>query len=684
MVLVIFPQLHIPYIRTTTTGGGAMHRKIISTALTICILLGICSFPQSAHAAGEPSVSAGRYHTLYLAPDATLYAWGDNRYGQLGDGTSTIRAYPTEIMKNVVFIAAGLWASYAITADGSLYAWGNNEQGQLGTGDLVSWNRPKKILDGVLSVHTALNRAYAILENGDVLAWGNSQYIYPIIDERLSPTPRVIASTADNIFCGGSHTLILRGNVLSGWGGTIAGSVREQKITEIQLTARAISAAADSLRILYVDVSGNLYRIIGISSVKMLEGVTSVCSGTAHFAAVTVAGDLYMMGNNDEGQLGTGGYDYQNFTAVARNVAACAAGDGFTVALKTNGELWAWGSNTYGQLGTGTNRLSYNFPHMVSEGSFEYPAKNGGYSVVFDGRLMNFDVQPLNRDGRVLVPMRAIFEAFGATVDWNAQTRIVTATLSGRTIRLSIGSAIAYVNGAAVLLDAPAEIVNGRTLVPVRFISEALSADVSYIASERIVEIARRNTGFEVTSEVREKLRTYNVVVDVSLNDGSSGRATGVVVHSGGLVLTNRHVVENSKSIRLTFSNGKVAAGEVCYIDKDRDFALIITNAALPTAPWHGIFANLLVGDIAVLCGNPGNATGSVFAGKVESFDYMNEKSFITNIAATPGLSGSGIYNRNLELVGLMWSSVGSGSAVIPIRYITEHIAAMAEKYGLG
>ena len=104
--------------------------------------------------------------------------------------------------------------------------------------------------------------------------------------------------------------------------------------------------------------------------------------------------------------------------------------------------------------------------------------------------------------GRFLVPMRGIFEALGASVQWDGDTRTVTGNRAGTTVLLSIDSKIAKVNDNTVELDVPATIVEGRTYVPLRFISESLGANVSWDGERRIATI----TGEERVIQVREKL----------------------------------------------------------------------------------------------------------------------------------------------------------------------------------
>jgi hypothetical protein len=100
--------------------------------------------------------------------------------------------------------------------------------------------------------------------------------------------------------------------------------------------------------------------------------------------------------------------------------------------------------------------------------------------VSLNGTYLTFEQAPVNQDGRVLVPMRTIFEAMGAEVSWDGAAKKVTATFDGNTVELTIGSKIAQVNGKDTTLDVPASIINGSTMVPVRFISESLSAKVEW------------------------------------------------------------------------------------------------------------------------------------------------------------------------------------------------------------
>jgi len=106
--------------------------------------------------------------------------------------------------------------------------------------------------------------------------------------------------------------------------------------------------------------------------------------------------------------------------------------------------------------------------------------KHAVISVYMDGEKIAFDQIPYAENGRTLVPLRAIFEKLGATVEWNGDTNTITATKGSTTVTLTLDNTSATKNGEAVTLDVPAKAVGGRTLVPVRFVSDCFGVDVQW------------------------------------------------------------------------------------------------------------------------------------------------------------------------------------------------------------
>ena len=126
--------------------------------------------------------------------------------------------------------------------------------------------------------------------------------------------------------------------------------------------------------------------------------------------------------------------------------------------------------------------LAFTFSVQASEAPKEI-------TVYVDGSKLEFDVPPTSEKGRTLVPMRYIFEALGAEVKWSQEENKVIATKDDIIIHITPGNSIMYRNDAPITLDVPAKAVDGRTLVPVRAISEALDAKVVWDGDTYTVNI---------------------------------------------------------------------------------------------------------------------------------------------------------------------------------------------------
>jgi hypothetical protein len=111
-----------------------------------------------------------------------------------------------------------------------------------------------------------------------------------------------------------------------------------------------------------------------------------------------------------------------------------------------------------------------------------------------DGQLVTLDTPPVIVSGRTLVPLRPIIEGLGGVITWVPETRSVEMVFNGTTLLLQIGNRTAVVDGKAVTLDVPAAIMNGRTMLPVRFVSEHLGADVQWEPLRKTVTITVSTT----------------------------------------------------------------------------------------------------------------------------------------------------------------------------------------------
>lgn len=146
----------------------------------------------------------------------------------------------------------------------------------------------------------------------------------------------------------------------------------------------------------------------------------------------------------------------------------------------------------------------------------------GAVSLYVDTDLVNTDVPPTIVNSRTLVPVRAIFEALGATVEWDGVTKTATGTLGDTVVVIQINNTTAYVNGEAKTLDVPAQIIDSRTMVPARFVSEALDCDVTWDGATKTAAVAKELKGQKIY--VTETGKRYHY--DDSCNGGTYYEAT--------------------------------------------------------------------------------------------------------------------------------------------------------------
>ncbi len=119
-------------------------------------------------------------------------------------------------------------------------------------------------------------------------------------------------------------------------------------------------------------------------------------------------------------------------------------------------------------------------------------AANEGIQVILNGTVLTFDVLPQVINDRTMVPMRKIFEALGATVEWYDEAQVVVGTKGDTVIQLKIDSTIMIKNKSIINLDVPPKIVDNRTLVPVRAVAESFDADVSWDEAAQTVFITQK------------------------------------------------------------------------------------------------------------------------------------------------------------------------------------------------
>jgi hypothetical protein len=143
-------------------------------------------------------------------------------------------------------------------------------------------------------------------------------------------------------------------------------------------------------------------------------------------------------------------------------------------------------------------------------------------NLYVDTQLIQTDTPPQIVGGRTLVPARAILEAVGATVEWDAATKTATGTKNDTVVKIVIGSKTAYVNDESKTLDVPAQIINNRTMLPARFVSEALNCTVTWDSKTRTAAVADKLKGQKIYVTKTGKKYHY----DNTCNGGTYYEAT--------------------------------------------------------------------------------------------------------------------------------------------------------------
>ena len=310
----------------------------------ISLLVSVGAGIMPAQAELTPQIAAGLYHTIALKADGTLWAWGNNRSGQLGIGTTTTQAAPIKIPGNTTWVAVAAGANHtiALDEDGNLWAWGNNGSGQLGDGSTTNSLIPVKIgTDTWTSIAAGASHSIALDTNERLWVWGWNGYGQLGTNTvALQSFPLQIGTdtTWTSIAAGAYHSIALDadGNLWA-WGNNGSGQLGDGTTTN-KLTPTQ-------------EKNGN-------------TDWTSVTAGGSHTIALKTDGTLWAWGKNGSGQLGD---DSTTNSLIPVQIgtdttwATIAAGGSHTIALKTDGTLWTWGMNfPYGQLGDGTltNRTS--------------------------------------------------------------------------------------------------------------------------------------------------------------------------------------------------------------------------------------------------------------------------------------------------------------------------------------
>lgn len=333
------------------------------------------------------ALASGGYHTCAIS-EGLVYCWGQNRYGQLGNGTTIDSTTPVLVaggLTNVTAIVAGESHTCALT-NGAVYCWGWNDSGQVGDGSQTTRSAPTRVtgLNGFSLTAIAAGKQHTCAAAGtSVWCWGFDQYgqlgdggtASRLAPWKLATLPGNVSGLAAGL--GHSCALIVDGTVRCwGWNGN--GQLGDGTTTDRSAPTRANLTSATAVTAGWdhtcamTSASGvvcwgnNDFGQLGDgtagtprlapASVPGLTGVTSLSAGDSHTCVVAGA-SASCWGRDLDGQLGDGGGGDQLLPTLVLgvdNVSTVAAGRASTCGTTTGGGVMCWGSNAYGQLGNGT------------------------------------------------------------------------------------------------------------------------------------------------------------------------------------------------------------------------------------------------------------------------------------------------------------------------------------------
>jgi len=295
-----------------------------------------------------PMVSAGFDLSAILHSNGTVWTWGRNANGQLGDGTTVNRNIPVQVqnLNNVTAIGASTEHTVALRYDGTVWAWGGNFSGRLGDGTTTRRLTPVQVLglNNIIAIAVGNNHTVALCYNGTVWTWGRNldgQLGDGTTTDRFTPIQVQNLSNIIAITASGSNTVALRSDgTVWAWGGNFRGQLSTN--TTVELSP--------------VQVQG-------------LNNITAIASGENRILALHSNGTVWSLGNNSLGQLGNGTWSDNRYVAPIQaqglsDIANITARNNSTIAFRNDGTVWAWGS--FGQHLSGETLVNSMTPMQIN------------------------------------------------------------------------------------------------------------------------------------------------------------------------------------------------------------------------------------------------------------------------------------------------------------------------------
>jgi len=356
-------------------------------------------------------ISSSGWNTLAIKTDGSLWAWGNNNYGQLGTGDTVHRSSPVQVGTNTdwrqVVVGGVCNCVLAIKTDGTLWAWGNNRFGQLGLDDTINRLSPVQIGTDTNWKQVAIGALHilAIKTDGTLWTWGiygfGEGYADIGLDWHISSPIQVGTDTNwKQVAAGQDRSLAIKNDGTLWFWGTKSAWGFGGYIGYIGWLEYIINKPE------FNDSDWLLLSPVQIGTDANWEQITTSLN---HVLAIKTDGTLWAWGNNAYGELGLGDTTaWTNFPPTLIQVGTdtnwkqIAAGFNHTLAIKTDSALWAWGNNKVGQLGLGIEGGDFLSPVQVETNINWQKVAAAGFSsfaIKTDGTLWAWGFNDLNQLG---------------------------------------------------------------------------------------------------------------------------------------------------------------------------------------------------------------------------------------------------------------------------------------------
>lgn len=406
--------------------GGHTNKGILGTGYT-----STAYSPTKAKIDHVKMIASSSNHTLFLKTDGTVWVVGTDRYGQLGLGTNLKTEVPSPRkipnLKDIISISSSNLTSLALQKDGTVWQWGWMDR----TKEPIY--TPVKVsgLPAIKQISTDSETAMALSETGQVWGWG--RYILGEYITSAYQVPTVLKNIDHVQTLAGNNTVIQENGTVQSWIQHLEQGRNRWVLTEVKGIKQPLSIAQKWI----VLADGTLW------SWNPAKGKIKQMSGIQQVVQVT---------NSPNHQL----------------------------ILLENGTVMTWGTNMYGETGRGTiDRNITTTPQPL----------NKAIQIIVNQKEAQLIAPPVIYKSSTYVPLRGVFEQLGATIQWEQGPFIATLTHHNNILKIHTAAKVAYLNGKRLSSDIEPLNVNYTVMIPLRLVAEIFDAEVKWDQLHRTVTI---------------------------------------------------------------------------------------------------------------------------------------------------------------------------------------------------